>query len=497
MLFNSVSFLIFFPIVICVYFILPKKIRQIWLLAASYYFYMSWNVKYALLILYTTAVTYVCGIMIGLFQSQGYDKCAIRYKKLAVGISVALNLAVLLYFKYTNMMLDTISKISGSFGITTIFPAFDIILPVGISFYTFQALGYTIDVYRKEIEPEKNFLKYMLFVSFFPQLVAGPIERTKNLLAQLNPDKKLEIKRLKKSFLMMLWGFFLKLVIADRISIIVNSVYGNYTKQDSYILIVATVLFAFQIYCDFYGYSTIAVGAAHILGIELMENFKAPYLSISVADFWRNWHISLTSWFKDYLYIPLGGSRHGKIRTYINRLCVFLISGLWHGASWSFVAWGGVNGLYQIAGDITKPVRNKIKRLFAINESRAGYKIAASLMTFILIDFTWIFFRAGNINDAIAIICRIADLGNPIKLLDGSLYELGLDAANFWLMIISIIFLLMIDGIHKRGISVSQAILMQDYWFQCVVFVFSIWFILTFGIWGPNFDTNNFIYFQF
>jgi len=458
---------------------------------------MSWDAKYALLILYTTAVTYISGLMIGRIQDPARGKSTGKYKKLAVGVSFVLNLSVLFYFKYTNMMLDTVSNILDKFGITVSFPVFDIVLPVGISFYTFQALGYTIDVYRGEVKPEKSFLKYALFVSFFPQLVAGPIERTKNLLAQLNPDKKLEIIRLKEGLLMMLWGFFLKLVIADRVSIFVDSVYGNYTKQDSYFLIVATVLFAFQIYCDFYGYSTIAVGAAHILGIELMENFRAPYLSVSVAEFWRNWHISLTSWFKDYLYIPLGGSRCGKIKTYINRLIVFLVSGLWHGASWSFVAWGGLNGLYQVVGDIMQPIRNRLKRLFNIDEGKAGYKILAALMTFILVDFTWIFFRAGNMNDAMVIIGRIVEPGNPIKLLDGSIYELGLDAANFWIMIVSIILLLIIDGLCKRGISVRQAILKQDYWFQCLVFVLSIWFILTFGIWGPNFDSKNFIYFQF
>lgn len=249
---------------------------------------------------------------------------------------------------------------------SSILPSVDILLPVGISFYTFQALGYTIDVYRGDTCAEKNFFQYALFVSFFPQLVAGPIERSSHLLQQLATPHKFNSEEAKSGLLLMLWGFFLKIVLADRIAIFVDWVYGDYHTFGGWYLIVATALFAIQIYCDFAGYSIIAMGAAQILGIRLMENFQSPYLAVSVADFWRRWHISLTSWFRDYLYIPLGGSRCSKWRKYMNKMIVFLVSGLWHGAKISFVVWGGLNGLYQIIGEILQPLRDKLVKLFLL-----------------------------------------------------------------------------------------------------------------------------------
>lgn len=325
MLFNSIEFLIFFPIVVVVYFIIPDKIKHLWLLIASYYFYMCWNAKYALLILASTIVTYISGILIDKVKNQTL------LKKSVVTASFVINLGILFYFKYINFMLVIFTRIFAKLHIQLNTPVFDIILPVGISFYTFQALSYTMDVYRGEIKAEKNFFRYALFVSFFPQLVAGPIERSKNLLKQLSVPQKFSFENMREGLLLMLWGYYLKLVLADRIAIFVDTVYGDYKTYPGMYLIVATMLFAVQIYCDFAGYSTIAMGTAKVLGVELMENFNAPYLSTSVAEFWRKWHISLTSWFKDYLYIPLGGSRKGKLRKYLNKMIVFLVSGLWHG----------------------------------------------------------------------------------------------------------------------------------------------------------------------
>ena len=334
MLFNSFQFLIFFPIVLIVYYVLPNKIKYFWLLVASYYFYMCWNAKYALLILASTIITYISGLLIDKVKnSDKTEKSKDTLKKWVVAGSFITNLGILFYFKYINFTLNIITQVLGKVHIQLNAPVFDIILPVGISFYTFQALSYTMDVYRGEIYAEKNFFRYALFVSFFPQLVAGPIERSKNLLKQLAVPKKFDFVKARDGFLLMIWGYFLKVVLADRIAIFVDTVYGDYQTFNGWYIAVATILFAVQIYCDFAGYSTIAMGAAEILGIDLMENFDAPYLSASVADFWRRWHISLTSWFKDYLYIPLGGSRKGKVRKYINKLIVFLVSGLWHGAN--------------------------------------------------------------------------------------------------------------------------------------------------------------------
>jgi len=343
MVFNSYDFLIFFPIVTLIYFLIPHKVRYIWLLIASYFFYMCWNVKYSLILLFSTFVTYVSGLLITRANKIDDEKRRVKKKKMWVALSFIINLAILFLFKYFDFAIDNINAILSCLNIKVLIPSFDLVLPVGISFYIFQALSYTVDVYRNEIDAEKNFLKYALFVSFFPQLVAGPIERSKNLLNQIYERHYFDAQRVKDGLLLMIWGGFQKIVIADRVAVVVDTVFNNFPTYQGMYIIVATVLFAIQIYCDFSGYSTIATGAAKVMGFELMENFNAPYFSMSVSEFWRRWHISLSSWFKDYLYIPLGGNRKGKLRKYINIMIVFLVSGLWHGAEWSFIVWGALN----------------------------------------------------------------------------------------------------------------------------------------------------------
>lgn len=498
MIFNSIEFIIFFPIVILAYYTLPEKFKLTWLLICSYYFYMCWNARYAILIFFSTIITYVSGLMLEtvktLHKSKKKEK---NYKNIIVAFSFISNLSVLFYYKYFDFTLEMIIKIGSAFDICLNAPVFDIILPVGISFYTFQALSYTMDVYRNDIYAEKNFFKYALFVSFFPQLVAGPIERSKNLLNQLSNPIKFSFVKARDGLLLMLWGFFLKIVLADRIALFVDTVYASYEIYTGGYLIIATFLFSVQIYCDFYGYSVIAMGAAEILGIQLMENFYAPYFSTSVSDFWRNWHISLTSWFKDYLYIPLGGNKKGKLRKYVNKMIVFLVSGLWHGAEMSFVIWGGVNGLYQIVGEILQPVRNFIVDLFQINKNSKGHNLLRIVGTFFLIDFSWIFFRAKNVKEAFAIILKIVTIKNPWIWFDGSLYTCGLDSKNFGLMLICIGILFLADYCKYKNIVIRKIIVRQDYWFRWLIIVFSICSILVFGIWGPGYDESNFIYFQF
>ena len=277
----------------------------------------------------------------------------------------------------------------------------------------------------------------------------------------------------------------------------VDTVYGDYKTYCGWYLIVATILFAVQIYCDFAGYSTIAVGAAGILGIKLIDNFNAPYLSTSVAEFWRNWHISLTSWFKDYLYIPLGGSRKGKKRKYINKLIVFVVSGLWHGADISFVVWGFLNGVYQIIGEALIPVRERMVKILHLNVNTIGHRIAQGVFTFVLVDFSWIFFRANGFYESLDIIKSIFPCENIWVLLDRSLYNCGLDSKNFWLMMTAILVLLLSDIAKKRGIIIRKVIAAQDYWCRCLIVIFAICFILIFGIWGSGYDAAGFIYFQF
>ena len=498
MLFNSFHFLLFFPVVLIIYYLIPDRIKYLWLLAASYYFYMCWNAKYALLLLTSTAATYLSGLL--LEKVKGLDRSdeeKHRLKNWVVAGCFIVNLGILFYFKYINFTLELLRNALGLVNISLRIPKVDVLLPVGISFYTFQALSYTMDVYRDEIYAEKNFFKYALFVSFFPQLVAGPIERSKNLLKQLAVPRKFDFEKARDGFLLMIWGYFLKLVLADRVAIFVDTVYGDYTAYSGWYIAVATMLFAVQIYCDFSGYSTIAMGAAEILGIDLMENFDAPYLSTNVADFWRRWHISLTSWFKDYLYIPLGGSRKGKLRKYINKMIVFLVSGLWHGAELSFVIWGGLNGLYQIIGEALQPIRKKAASLLRLNENSIGCQAAKGLITFALVDFDWLFFRADSFQSSIEIIKSLFSVNNIWVLLDGSLYTCGLDRKNFDLMVFSILILLFADVCKRRGIRVRRVIAAQDYWCRYLVMIAAICFILVFGIWGSGYDAAGFIYFQF
>lgn len=304
---------------------------------------MCWNAKYVFILLFSTAITYASGLLITRANKCKEEDKRIRIKKIFVGLSFIINLAILFLFKYFDFAIDNANRVLSHFSMQVINPTFDVILPVGISFYIFQALSYTVDVYREDVKAEKNFLKYALFVSFFPQLVAGPIERSKNLLKQVHEKHYFDAQRVKDGLLLMIWGGFQKIVIADRVAIVVDTIFNKFPQYGGMYIVVATILFAFQIYCDFSGYSTIAIGAAKVMGFQLMENFNAPYLSMSVAEFWRRWHISLSSWFRDYLYIPLGGNRKGKFRKYINLMIVFIISGLWHGAQWSFIAWGALN----------------------------------------------------------------------------------------------------------------------------------------------------------
>lgn len=497
MLFNSLDFLIFFPIVVGIYYLIPQKIRKYWLLAASYYFYMCWNAKYVVLLLFSTIVTFVSGIMLEKCAAQAQEEKRQRQRKFCVAVSFVLNLLVLFVFKYLDFGIESLNAVLGRLHLTINVPAFDLLLPVGISFYIFQALGYTMDVYRGEIYAEKNFFRYALFVSFFPQLVAGPIERSKNLLRQLDKPDKPTIDSLRDGLLLMLWGYFLKMVLADRIAVFVDTVYGDFETYTGVYLIVATLLFAVQIYCDFSGYSVIAMGAAKILGIHLMENFNAPYLAVSVAEFWRRWHISLSSWFRDYLYIPLGGNRRGRFRKYVNLLITFGVSGLWHGADWSYVIWGLLNGIYQVIGGLLAPVKKKAAVFLEIKEDSFSHRCIRVVTTFFLVDLAWVFFRADTAFHALRIIKRMFTAKNHWVWFDGSLYECGLNQKNFTLMIWGILLLFVVDICKYRGIKIREIVARQDYWAQFLTVIAAVFAILLFGMWGAGYDAANFIYFQF
>lgn len=339
--FNSLEYAAFLPIVFALYWALPHKFRWVLLLISSYYFYMSWNPRYVVLILFTTAVSYAAALLL-----EKYRNRASRNVILA-GTLISC-LGVLFFFKYFNFASESVAAVARYFSFSMQPITLKLLLPVGISFYTFQTLSYVIDVYRGEVKAERNFGIYAAFISFFPQLVAGPIERTANLLPQIKSEKKFDYDLAMHGARQMLWGFFKKVAVADVAATYVNTAYDTLHSCTGFDLCAAILFFSMQIYCDFSGYSDIAIGTARLFGINLMTNFKSPYFSTSIKEFWSRWHISLSTWFRDYVYIPLGGSRCSKLRNSFNLLVTFLASGLWHGANWTFVVWGGIHGGAQV-----------------------------------------------------------------------------------------------------------------------------------------------------
>ena len=483
MLFNSFSFFLFLPIVLVLYMITPKKYRWALLLVASYYFYMSWNATYALLIAFSTLITYASGIYIHKAESQ-------KRKKLIVAISFITNLAILFFYKYFNFFSETITQVFDVIGMNIEAPILDLLLPVGISFYTFQALSYTMDVYRNEIEPERHIGIYALFVSYFPQLVAGPIERSKHLLPQLRNLKNFDYDNLRSGLLLMLWGFFKKIVIADRVAILVNTVYdnpGDYTGIETFW---AVFFFSIQIFCDFSAYTDIARGVARLMGVDIMNNFNSPYFAKSITEFWRRWHISLSTWFRDYLYIPLGGSRKGLQRTYWNLFIVFLVSGLWHGASMNFVIWGAMHGVFIVL----EKMLNKNKKGVEVSSPKLSSQIFRGLMTFSIVTFLWIFFRANSFSDSVLVVKNLFNWETE-NVFNGSLYTLGVSANEFLWVLVFIVLMLLIEYYNSFKSSISKLLMEQHIVLRWSVYLFFVLIILIFGAYGG--EQQEFIYFQF
>lgn len=497
MLFNSFHFLLFFPAVVLIYFVLPQRIKWVWLLVSSYYFYMAWNPRYALLIAVSTILTFVSGLLLEYSNGLADETKKRRQKKLWVALSFASNLAILFFFKYFYFALDNINNVLSHLGLRVLEPAFDVLLPVGISFYTFQALSYTVDVYRGEIRAEKNIGKYALFVSFFPQLVAGPIERAKNLLIQVHEKHYFEYDRVRDGLLLMVWGFFQKIAIADRVAVLVNPVYNNYEQCSGIQLVLATLFFAVQIYCDFAGYSNIAIGAAQVMGFRLMNNFRRPYFATSMQDFWRRWHISLSTWFRDYLYIPLGGNRVGIVRKYINIMLTFLVSGLWHGANWNFVIWGGLHGAFLVIGEATQPWRDKLNGRLRVNVSTFSHRLFKILITFGLVTFAWIFFRAQSAGDALAIIDRIYSSFNLYSIANPGFWQaVGLGAFDLVLIVGGLAVLFGVSLLQTK-IQIREWLKIQALWFRWLMYLLALFCVVFVAVYYSDVTSQQFIYFQF
>ena len=431
MQFTSFEFAVFFPVVVLIFYILPKKCRQFWLLAASYYFYMGWNAKYALLIFVSTIVTYLCGIALGILKHKKKNK----WKRISVICAgLVINLGILVFFKYFYFLHESVAVLVGTFGFKLKPAGIDILLPVGISFYTFQAVGYMIDVYRGTVKVEKNFIRYALFVSFFPQLVAGPIERSGHLLHQIDAITH------KNS-----WDF------------------NRVTR-----------------------------------GLLLMANFEAPFFSRSVSEFWRRWHVSLSSWFRDYVYIPLGGSRCSRVRKYFNNMVTFVVSGLWHGASWHFVFWGALQGLFIIIGDMLKPIKLWLTDRFQVRVHSFGYRFFQGVTTFGLFMISLVFFRAETVRDGFYYIQRLFTKFDIWSFANESIYTLGLDRKEMNVLWVGIFILIFVDAFYaRRKAFFDTMVKSQCLAVQYVIVALLLVMIVVFGVYGEGYDATQFIYFQF
>ncbi len=495
--FNSLEFLLFFLIVIVVHRVLPFKLRWIWLLIASCYFYMSWNPVLILLMAVTTAVSYAAGLLMRRTESP-------KQRKLCLIATLVICLGILGFFKYFEFLFSSVIDFLNLFSMNLESVAFNIILPVGISFYTFQTLSYVIDVYRGKIEPEKHFGYYALFVSFFPQLVAGPIERPDNLIPQLRAEKNASWEDLESGLRLMLYGFFKKIAVADVIGVFVNSAFGSLTANTGLSLWVASTLFTVQIYTDFSGYSDIASGCARMMGIKLMKNFDQPFLSKSFKEYGARWHVSLNSWFMEYVYFPLGGSRKGKARKYLNTMIVFVLSGLWHGASWTFVAWGALIGFYAVLEDVLRPYYRKICEKLKIDNTNGLVVFLRRATLFLLVGLSSVFFRAQSIGDAMYIFGKMfTEFGISENYINASLSALSmstLDAMGLILalVIVAIAHSMAYPEVSEKGLFTGKALgktaeaTRMTAYFYFITLIAIVWILAV----ASN-DMSAFLYFQF
>ncbi len=490
MLFNSYSFLIFFPMVVAGYYALSPRHRWVLLLAASYYFYMCWKPEYIVLVFLSTLIDYGAALAMGRFETR-------KARRPYLLLSLTSNLGLLFTFKYFNFFSNSVNALFESFNIFAHAPTFDLLLPVGISFYTFQTLSYSIDVYRGRQAPERHFGIFALYVSFFPQLVAGPIERSERLLPQFRQEHVYDYRRVVSGLQLMLWGLFKKVVIADRLAVYVNAVYNQPGEHFGLHVLIASYFFAFQIYCDFSGYSDMAIGAARVMGYDLMINFRQPYFAKSIREFWARWHISLSTWFRDYLYIPLGGNRVSRERWFFNLFAVFAISGLWHGANWTFIIWGSLHGLYLIGGVLADEVRDRLAFHSEIPANmraagfvlppwfRKGFQIA---LTFHLVLLGWVFFRAGSVSDAFVLL-------RNLFLFSADGLQVSLPNFGATELVISLAALGLMEGVHviERRKTLESFFSGRPRWMRWMFYTGLVAIVLVLG----KSEAQDFIYFQF
>jgi alginate O-acetyltransferase complex protein AlgI len=486
MLFNNIQFIFFFIVVTLAYFSLSWKGRWVLLLAASCYFYMVFKPIFILILFGTIVIDYFAGIWIAKTSNQ-------KNKKLLLIISLISNIGILAFFKYYDFLEESINHVLNYMHLGALIPTANalvpdriaawvldgggnVILPIGLSFHTFQAMSYTVEVYRGNQQPEKHFGIYALYVMFYPQLVAGPIERPQNMLHQFHEYFKYDFEKVKSGLMQMAFGFFKKIVIADRLAMMVDQAYFNPAEQNGLTLFTAAVFYSFQIYCDFSGYSDIAIGAARVMGFTLMDNFRSPYESASISEFWSRWHISLSSWFKDYLYIPLGGNRRGELHKYKNQMIVFLVSGLWHGTSWHFVIWGALHGIYQI----TASLRDKwLKKAGVVLPKTGIYRLGNIVFTFLLVTLTWVFFR-NSLGNSMIILRKIAQISFTDTLIT------PFNTAELLFCVFLIVVLLVKEHYYEK-IPTKNTLKFYLLFIGLLALTYFFWVV----------TENQFIYFQF
>ncbi len=487
MQFVSFGFLVFLPVAVLINFIVPRKYRYIWLFVTSVVFYLSLDLMAFAVLAGTILVNFAGGLLIGRSafpdKEKGLSEIVTAPDKTAdrrshkgtvlFALLILIDLAALFIFR------------SGS-----------IIGAIGISFYMLKTIGYLVDVYKGSIRPEKNFVMFALFVSFFPQVVSGPIDRAGNLLPQFVYPVTVDFDRLREGLLQMLWGYILKLVLADRLAIFVGAVFDAPGSYPGTVVFIATVFYTFEIYCDFAGYSNIAIGAAKILGIDVKKNFDVPYLAASIPEFWRRWHISLSSWLRDYVYIPLGGNRKGTARKYLNILIVFAVSGIWHGSGLTFLVWGMLHGFYQVIGYLLKPLRDRGAALFGIERSSFSHRAIKVIVTFMLVNIAWVFFRADSLETALVVLRRSLEF-TPWAIFDGSIFAPGLNYRNLCLLAMGLLVMAVVDIFEYRGVDIFGRVIAQGIWLRWLVAIGGVLLVLICGIWGPGYDAASFIYQQF
>ena len=479
MAFNSFNFWLVFPFIFGLYWLIPAKWnqwRKMFLVVASYLLYMNWKPAFALVLLGVTLITYWGG---QIFDSERVknEEFEVGKRKHLIWLFAFLGLLPLLVFKYYNFINNSLTDGLAAIGLKFSMPGLNWAVPVGISFFTFQAVGYMLDVYHQRVKAEKNLLDYVLFVSFFPQVTSGPISTAEDLMPQIKATHKFDYNQGKQGLKQLLWGMFIKLVIADRLGLFVDAVYANYIHYNGTTCFLASVFYTLQIYCDFAGYSLMAIGIARSLGFNLIDNFRRPYLATSITDFWKRWHISLTRWLTRQVYIPLGGSRCSKTRTYWNIFVTFLVSGIWHGANWTFIVWGCMHGIIQI---IEKALgwQKYEGNNWAVKAVRIG-------VTFLLVNFAWVFFRMPNIGDAFAMIGKVfTDYGMP---------KLSLFEGSEWLMLLVGLVLLVFKDIKDEFLSNKFLFLNSVPIVRWAVYVILFCLILNFGVFGGG----SFIYVSF